>query len=363
MLPNIYKGNYFLALIPPLILVVLALYFIFTNGVNLGVDFEGGTLVTLQMKNSIDGPALESKLSEEGFANPSVNVFQTTYGYKVEIEFAQSEEIKKAEELKSKFQTLLPEVSQLEVRYLSTGENEQEYKHKKEQLYSIAEEMINGLAGSDELISNKNLNELNSIFSSSYTSIYKNYEQKVGSAINKYLLYDAISIQTISPALSTQFIEKAGHVVIFSAILTTLFVFIVFRTVVPSAAVLIGAFSDVVIALGAMSFFGIPLTLASFAALLMLVGFSLDTDILLTMRMLKREGDPRDKAFDAMKTGITMSSTAIVAFSALFALAYFTRISTYYEISSVVICGLIGDIFATWGINAVILLTHVLRRR
>ncbi|MEM4707248.1 MAG: hypothetical protein QXL47_01410 [Candidatus Anstonellales archaeon] len=363
MLPNIYKGNYFLALIPPLLLIILSLYFIFSNGIDLGVDFQGGTLVTLQMKNSVDGPWLESQLSNEGFANPKVNVFQTTYGYKAEIEFAQSEEIKKAEELKSEFQTLLPEVSNLEVRYLSSGEGKEEYEQKKEHLYSIAKEMINDLAGMNESVSNKDLNELNSLFSSSYNQVYKNYEQKVGNAIRRYISYDVISVQTVSPALSAQFIEKAGNVVLFSAILSMIFVFVVFRTLVPSAAVLIGAFSDVVIALGAMSFFGIPLTLASFAALIMLVGYSLDTDVLLTMRMLKRAGDPREKAYDAMKTGITMSITSIVAFSALFALAYFTRISTYYEISSVVVCGLIGDIFATWGINAVILLHHILGRR
>ncbi len=363
MLPNIYKGNYLLALIPPLLLIALAICFVLANGINLGVDFEGGTLATLQTKNSVDASWLESKLSEEGFANPHVNVFQTTYGYKVEVEFAQSEEIKRAESLKSEFHALLPEVSNLEVRYLSTGENGEEYTQKKGKLYSIAEEMINGLAGMNEVVSNKNLNELNGLFASSYSAVYKNYEKKVGAAINKHVSYDSISLQTVSPALSTQFIEKAGNVVLFSAILSTLFVFVVFRTAVPSAAVLIGAFSDVVIALGAMSFFGIPLTLASFAALIMLVGYSLDTDVLLTMRMLKREGDPREKAFDAMKTGITMSTTAIVAFSALFALAYLTRISTYYEISSVVICGLIGDIFATWGINAVILLKYMLGRR
>ena len=360
MAPNIYRGNYLLALLPPFLLIVFSICSIFTNGINLGVDFEGGTLVTLQMRDSIDAEWLRSQLSSEGFVNPQVNIFPTTYGYKAEVEFSQVDEIKKAEMLKAEFQTLLPEVSALEVRYLSTGENGQEYHQKREQLYSIAKEMAS-LVGIEEPLERKNLNELNNIFSSSYSLLYKNYEQKIANAISKYVSYNTISVQTVSPALSAQFIEKAGHVVLFSAILSTLFVFFVFRTFVPSVAVLIGAFSDVIIALGAMSFFGIPLTLASFAALIMLVGYSLDTDVLLTMRMLKREGDPREKAFDAMKTGIMMSVTAIVAFSTLFALAYFTRISTYYEISSVVICGLVGDIFATWGINAVILLKYLIK--
>jgi preprotein translocase subunit SecF len=88
----------------------------------------------------------------------------------------------------------------------------------------------------------------------------------------------------------------------------------------------------------------------------MLVGYSLDTDILLTTRILKRGGDPRENAFDAMKTGLTMSITGLVAFLSLFILSLLTHIPTYFEISAVALAGLIGDMFATWGINAVMVL-------
>jgi preprotein translocase subunit SecF len=136
-----------------------------------------------------------------------------------------------------------------------------------------------------------------------------------------------------------------------------------FRAIIPSIAVLTGAFSDIVIALGAMGLFGIPLTLPSFAALMMLVGYSLDTDILLTTRILKRKGSPRDNAFDAMRTGLTMSATGMVAFGALFTLAIATHIPTYFEISAVALAGLVGDMFATWGINAVMILLYAEKRR
>jgi preprotein translocase subunit SecF len=112
-----------------------------------------------------------------------------------------------------------------------------------------------------------------------------------------------------------------------------------------------------------MGLFNIPLTLASFAALLMLVGFSLDTDILLTTRLVKRKGEPHDNAFEAMKTGLTMSVAAVVAFGALFVLSTMTHIPTYFEISSVALAGLFGDMFATWGINAVVVLYYVEHRK
>ena len=79
------------------------------------------------------------------------------------------------------------------------------------------------------------------------------------------------------------------------------------------------------------------------------------------MRMLKRRGDPREKAHHAMKTGLTMSATAMIAFGGLFLLALLTHIPTYYQISAVALAGLVGDVFATWGINAVLLLWHVER--
>jgi preprotein translocase subunit SecF len=59
-----------------------------------------------------------------------------------------------------------------------------------------------------------------------------------------------------------------------------------------------------------------------------------------------------------MKTGMTMSFSAMVAFGVLFIIAMLTHITTYYEISAVALAGLVADLFATWGINAVIILYY-----
>jgi hypothetical protein len=40
-----------------------------------------------------------------------------------------------------------------------------------------------------------------------------------------------------------------------------------------------------------------------------------------------------------------------------------THIPTYFEISSVALAGLFGDMFATWGINAVVVLYYVEHRK
>jgi preprotein translocase subunit SecF len=134
-------------------------------------------------------------------------------------------------------------------------------------------------------------------------------------------------------------------------------VYIMFRDVYPTVTILIGVLFDVLFALGAMGLLGIPLSLASIAAILMLVGYSVDTNILLTIRVLKRGfNNPRDSAHDAMKTGLMLTFTGILSFLALFMVSQITNIATYQTISLVVLFGLFGDLFATWLLNAVLIL-------
>jgi len=353
--PNLYKGDYRLLIIPPLLLILISLYFI--PQIQLGVDFKGGMLVSMNLDEEINGEDLQTKLIDDGI-DADVRVFDTAVGPKAEVEVPQNENLVRADELKNEFNSMVEEVALLEVRSINNASAMPEYQEKRVELNAIANEMfdLGGLNTRAELIDS--VNELQKDFNDAYNSVYSNFETSITNTIDKYVEYNSISIQTVSPRLKAHFLDSARDVVILSAVLSIIFVFLFFRIIVPSIAVLIGALSDIVIALGVMGFFGIPFTLPSFAALLMLIGYSLDTDVMLTMRMIKRKGDPREKAYDSMKTGTTMTGTAIVAFSVLFVLATLTHIPTYFEISAVALAGLIGDLFATWGINAVLLLWY-----
>ncbi len=353
---NIYQGNYKLLMIPPLLLIVLSLYYI--PQIKLGVDFKGGTLITLTLDENIDMDALKTNLESENI-KADVKVFETTLGYKAEIEIEQSETLLNADELKTGFNGKIGTVERLEANTTNSTAGLQEYLEKRREINSVTNELFL-LANLDKKAENiANLNELRKEMNNAYNKVYSDYRDQIAKPIEKTVKYTSISVQSVSAALSVRFIEKATQVVILSAILSTIFVFLFFRKLIPAAAVIIGAASDVTIALGAMGLFGIPFTLPSFAALLMLVGFSLDTDILLTKRMLDRPGNNREKAWDALKTGATMSIAAIIAFAVLFLIANATRITTYFDISAVALAGLIGDLFATWGINAVLILWYV----
>lgn len=166
------------------------------------------------------------------------------------------------------------------------------------------------------------------------------------------------SYRSVGPLLSKQALNQIYWAIGFAFLFMSITVFIIFRDPIPSVAVILAAVSDIIIALGGMSVFGIPLSLASVGAILMLIGYSVDTDILLTTRLLKqRKGEINRRAFGAMKTGLTMSITAIASMTALYLVTLFIipEARVLSNIAAVLIIGLAGDILTTWLMNLGIL--------
>ncbi len=154
---------------------------------------------------------------------------------------------------------------------------------------------------------------------------------------------------------------QAFLAMIFSFIGMAVVVMIAFRNIVPAGAVVLAAFADIVITAGVMQIIGIPLSLGTTAALLMLIGYSVDSDILLTTRLLKRKGKLEEKLFGAFRTGIIMTTTTLAAIAAMWVVATAGHIQIISEIASVLLIGLFVDIMNTWMLNAGILKEYVLR--
>ncbi|WP_424731160.1 protein translocase subunit SecF [Methanothermobacter sp.] len=166
------------------------------------------------------------------------------------------------------------------------------------------------------------------------------------------------SYKSVGPVLSRQALNQIYWAIGFAFLFMSITVFIVFRDPIPSIAVILAAASDIIIAVGGMSLLGIPLSLASVGAILMLIGYSVDTDILLTTRVLKqRKGDINQRALGAMKTGLTMSISAIASMTALYLVTVFImpEAQVLSNIAAVLIIGLLADIITTWLMNLGIL--------
>ncbi len=165
-----------------------------------------------------------------------------------------------------------------------------------------------------------------------------------------------INVQEIGPAIGKSFWESSLRALVLAFLFMAAVVFLTFRELAPSTYVVSAAILDVMYALLGMSIFGIPLSLPTMAALLMLIGYSVDTDILLTNRVLKRKvGSVDDRILSAMKTGLTMSGTTIGALLVMVLGAWALHIQTLLFIGATLVFGLVGDVISTWLMNAVIL--------
>jgi preprotein translocase subunit SecF len=146
--------------------------------------------------------------------------------------------------------------------------------------------------------------------------------------------------------------------VVFSALIFSAFaiilVYIYIKNSVPAFAVMLSAFADIVMTLAIVDLFGIKISTAGIVAFLMLIGYSVDTDILLTTRILKKKEGVNTALFRAFKTGITMTFTSIIAIAtALIAIYSFS--SVLNQIFIILLIGLGWDLFNTWITNASIL--------
>jgi preprotein translocase subunit SecF len=351
---NIYKNRMYLVFTAIAILLIGFSLLNFGN-IKYGVEFNGGTLVIVDTSQQVDTSLIESRLIESGFSEAKIQHYGTPYGYRLEIEVPNTENIEYIEDEKDRITGLVENLS-------FKMANEEDYSAEQKEIFGILDKSQN-ISGIEYNRTVSNPREYLDQFDAMYNKVRSDYENGIKDALLSQMSVDSFSFQTVTPTLSISMIGKATQAALMSAIFSIVLVFILFRNIGPSVAVLTGAAADVTISVGLMAFFQIPMTLASFSALMSLVGYSLDTDILLTTNILKKGRDEtvEESAWKAMHSGVFMTISGLISFGVLFYVSWLLKIPVYSQISSTMLLGLFGDLFATWGINAVLLL-KVFRR-
>lgn len=160
-----------------------------------------------------------------------------------------------------------------------------------------------------------------------------------------------LSVETIGVSLGSAFFKQTMIALLVAFVLMAIVVFFYFRTFVPSALVVLAAATDIIITVAVLNVFNIKIGTGGIAALLMLIGYSVDTDILLTMRVLKRKENQTvySQIISSVKTGMMMNVATLVAVAAGFLVA---QSPTLKEIMIIVIVGIFADMLNTWIQNA-----------
>lgn len=176
-------------------------------------------------------------------------------------------------------------------------------------------------------------------------------ESIFGIELNPEVNYDA---EEFGSSLGGGFYKDMLKAVIFAFVLMGIVVFIAFRSFIPSIAVILAALMDISVTLMIVNLIGLKISTAGIAAFLLVIGYSVDTDILMTTRVLKRKegGSTTERIIDSAKTGLTMTATTFAALG----VGYIVTSSVVLkEMFLIILIALIIDVISTYLMNAGIL--------
>jgi len=348
---NFYQGNYKRYLIAPalIFLIFLALIFVYP-GVTEGIDLKGGTNIIVRAEKPLDtallAPVLEKKYSLTELQVSSVSSGGGSYG--LFIQFSENTDIAQAQKL-------------LEEARGNLAANPSLAK-------TLAEQSLQFSAKFTDIPSTAALTPEQTVDAAQITLTHtqENFQLGMQETIREvYDLPDDIAFQKreIRPSLGESFFTTGFQATLIGFFLVVIVVFISFRELIPSAAIIGALIFDIAGALAGMAIFQIPLSLSTIPALLMMIGYSVDTDILLTSRVLKRkEGLASQRAHDSMITGLTMTFATLGAMAVMITLSYLSQLQVIFEIAAVLLFGIFADIIATWLMNAPVLLWYAEKR-
>ncbi|MCX6746760.1 MAG: preprotein translocase subunit SecF [Candidatus Pacearchaeota archaeon] len=219
-------------------------------------------------------------------------------------------------------------------------------------------------------LDNVNIREISDLITREQIAIIvetKSNEQQTRNVLEEYLGHELneknSSFEFTGSTLSESFYKQLLIAILISFLLMAIVVFIQFKIFIPSIAVILSAFADILMTLVVVNLLGIQISSAGIVAILMLIGYSVDTDILLTSKVLKgTDGTVNHRIFESFKTGITMTLTSL--FAVLLALIIVGSFSVVLsQIFTIMVIGLSFDIFNTWITNVSIIKWYVLRKQ
>ena len=185
------------------------------------------------------------------------------------------------------------------------------------------------------------------------SAIEKKYDLK--------LTQDNFSIEEVGSSLGESFYKQMMIAMAFAFLFMSITVLIIFRHLVPSLAVIVTAFTDILTTIAILDLIGMKISTAGIAALLMLIGYSIDTDMLLTTRVLKRtEGTVASRIKGSIMTGLTMTVTTMTAMLVAIPIS---QSPVLKQMFTIILIGLAVDVVATYFFSAGMLAWYMKRRQ
>ena len=301
---NLFNKNYKkLMLIPLILAVIFVLLIAVFPSLEKGIDLKGGNQIIVHYEDYKDYSNIEASLVEK-YNLTEVSLVQTRNinEYGLTIQFSLQKDLQGVKSAKANIDF---ENSELETLKTSS----------KDILQTLVTKNFLTSKDLDEIDLSKTNDDVKQNVVTLINLANTNFNNEVVNLVKTELsLGEDAKIQTreVAPTLGKDFVKssiKAG-VIAFTLLIIVIFLF--FRELVPSGLIIFAAIFDILAALAGMALFNLPLSLTTIPALLMLIGYSVDTDIMLSSRLLKdKSRKPIDSCNESIKTGMTMTLTTM----------------------------------------------------
>jgi preprotein translocase subunit SecF len=228
---------------------------------------------------------------------------------------------------------------------------------------SITYYSSNRLTGVQEWLTNSWGDDTQLIIINDPLGGFKGYEFRVGQELSVDEVKDKLSLLLGREVLITEFsmgfqgasiAENFFHesliIIMVSFVFMSLVVLYYFRSIIPAISITFSTIADVVVVIGMLNLLGEPMSVAGIGALLMLIGLSTDSDMLLAANIIKnKEEGLMDRLKKGFKTELTMTLAAITTALVMY---FLTSIDMIRSIALILLIGSLSDLINTWVLSA-----------
>ncbi len=160
-------------------------------------------------------------------------------------------------------------------------------------------------------------------------------------------------VQTVGPTLGEAFYKQITYSVIAAFVLMSVVIFVVYRNPLSSGAMIFAVAANIISTLAFTTLLGIRMSFASLAAILMLIGYTVDSNIILTHRVARVGLEGFEKEYKkALTTGLTLTATITITMIIVLIVSQSKLLSNIAEILTI---GFLTDLAYTWIMNASLL--------
>ncbi|HTN50831.1 MAG TPA: protein translocase subunit SecF [Anaeromyxobacter sp.] len=342
-----------LSLIVNLAVIVWSLPFV--HGLNLGVDFAGGTEMEIKFGKAVDPGQVRRTVEELGFKGASVQTYgpEQEHSYLIRVEritlLTEAEVARVVDAVKAKFpvdsSSFNPEIgdkidfqfkqpptpAELRAAVEATGVKVREVREEQ------------GLAAG----------------SRSFAVITQGIQEKVGTGLVAHFAEAAPEVRRVEyvgPAVGRELQAQGFKAILYAMALIVVYVGLRFDFRF-SPGVIIALIHDAVVTLGYFAFSGREFNLTSIAVILTVVGYSVNDTVVVYDRIRENQGKLRGRSLGEIvnlsinevlgRTFLTSFATAL----SLVGLLIF-GVGTIFDFSMAMMVGIVSGTYSTWFIAA-----------